>query len=199
MAIKSSEKRIEWINGMPVPTTTKPFTKESTKALINAAMSADYKPRYKIHANGEKTEDLMDGEEDYLGMAVGEVMIMRACDNAAWGDLDTFKYLMDRVVGKPVQATENLNVSGTLEEYLNIVAEQVSAKDIVNAGISEAVAGFIANPFATKETERSIQLEYGVFDNEAADFLNLEPMKELPKLPELHKEPENELLKLLGL
>lgn len=177
MAIRSSEKRIEWVNGMPVPVTDKPFTKETTRSLVNISMSTEYTPKYKRDSNGCETEELEEGEERFIGLAVGEVMILRACDQAAWGDLDAFKYLMDRVIGKPVQATENININGTIEDYLSAVADQVTVQDVV----SEPVAILMANPFATKESERRIQDEYGVFDNEAAEFLDLKPMKELPK------------------
>jgi hypothetical protein len=109
---------IVWENGMPVPRRGKPYTKAVANAATNAALALPYEPVKK--ADGT----LEEGEAKFIGMTNGEVMNIRAVRAAALGDLDAFKYLMDRAGGKAVQAVENVNVNASLADYLEAVAKQ---------------------------------------------------------------------------
>lgn len=116
--MESQRKMIVWKNGLPTAATEKPFTKETINALTRATFALPYET---VKDADGKT---LKSEEKFEGLSIGEVMVQRACEAAAKGDLDAFKYLMDRVAGKPVQAVENVNISASLEEFLEAVARQ---------------------------------------------------------------------------
>lgn len=155
----SVDKKIIWKNGMPCPATEKPFSKESINALTRAAFALPYNPKTEIDPDtGERVP--LESEMQYLGYTQGEVMVMRACESAANGDLDTFKYLMDRVGGKAVQAVENINVSASLEQYLAAVASRSPLEEQQHVEPLEVIditaIGF-KSPFATLKKDPGVE------------------------------------------
>jgi len=48
-----------------------------------------------------------------------EIATVKQLAKAAWGDLDSFKYLMDRVLGKPVNQTNTVSMTVSYEAMLD--------------------------------------------------------------------------------
>ena len=63
-------------------------------------------------------------DERYVGMTKLEVAQHKQMDAAARGDSDALVRIEDRLMGKPKQQVESVQISATLEDFLNKVAEQ---------------------------------------------------------------------------
>ncbi len=67
--------------------------------------------------NGIMTEE--DYEELINKGSIIEIATVKQLNKAANGDLDSFKYLMDRVLGKPVNQTNSVSTVINYEQVLN--------------------------------------------------------------------------------
>lgn len=65
-------------------------------------------------------------EVDKLGMTLIEAALYAAVKKAADGDVDALEKLLNRVMGKPLQQVANLNMTGTLKEFLDGIARAES-------------------------------------------------------------------------
>lgn len=102
---------IKWVNGVPEPV-YKDITPTSIKQLANVALSMPYEGE--IDPNlGIKIV-----EPRFQGMTNAEVMWVKIAEQAASGDLDAAKIILDRVLGKPKQSVESTSLSMTYEQYL---------------------------------------------------------------------------------
>ena len=63
-------------------------------------------------------------DERYVGMSKLEVAQHKQMDAAARGDLTALAQAEDRILGKPKQQVESIQVSATLEDFLEKVAEK---------------------------------------------------------------------------
>lgn len=109
-------------------------------------------------------------DERYVGMTKLEVAQHKQMDAAARGDLKALEQIEDRVLGKPKQQVESVQISATLEDFLEKVAQQeglasVSSlqndEDIIEGGIvgfSPSDASIIKQPtdFDNQKTEMDI-------------------------------------------
>jgi hypothetical protein len=104
-------------NGMPKPAFREIFAKEQIDILNRAALSADFEPR-------QDTETEQYDEERFRGMTNAEVGAIKLAENYARGDIESAKYLLDRVLGKPKQQVEQLSVNASYAEFLEELARQ---------------------------------------------------------------------------
>lgn len=98
---------------VPTPVYTEPLSRESVNLLVFASLSAKYNQRKDEYGN------LLEGEEAFSESTKLEVAYSRIADQAATGDLDAIRFLTERVLGKPMQQTQNLNIEMTAHEWVN--------------------------------------------------------------------------------
>lgn len=98
---------------VPTPVYTEPLSRESVNLLVFASLSAKYNQRKDEYGN------LLEGEEAFSESTKLEVAYSRIADQAADGDLDAIRFLTERVLGKPMQQTQNLNIEMTAHEWVN--------------------------------------------------------------------------------
>jgi len=65
-------------------------------------------------------------EPEFEGMTYGQVILKKQVLYAAGGDPAAFDRVLDRMVGKPLQANVNTNLSGSYKDFLEDVARQES-------------------------------------------------------------------------
>lgn len=130
-------KFIKWVDGRPEPAGPDNvlMTKQQYEALTPAVLSAPYEPMY------DNEGHMMPGERNYQRpdgswMTVGEVIQVRRALAAAHGDKDARKEIEDRWLGKPKQSVENINVTGTIEEWIE-AAMRNEKQYVVDGDISE--------------------------------------------------------------
>lgn len=87
--------------------------RKSARQLIVALMEMPY-------------EETLSMEPELAGLTYQEVMIVRQIKEAArkGGDISAFKYLMDRVYGKPTNFSDNTTRDETLAELLDRLDEE---------------------------------------------------------------------------
>lgn len=98
-------KQIVWKDGAPIALYVEPMTTTNINKLLMAAVQLEYEPTVDENA------------ETHAGKPRLQVALERAATRAAHGDHETLVWLMDRLVGKPLQTQQNLNVSATYEEF----------------------------------------------------------------------------------
>lgn len=103
---------------IPYVVDTEPYTKQSAAALIASAGSVTYVPK-------DDTED----ETRFDGMELMEVAIIRLMEKAAKGDFDSTNSILDRILGKPKQETQNVNVNVTYADYLDSLPDDDDTGD----------------------------------------------------------------------
>lgn len=115
-------------DGLPRPEYREAISKDGLNALIPAAVSCEYEPLEEMiyDAQGKPTGEyqLIRGEERFIGMTKAEVAAHRYATAAAQGDMEAIKFIHDRVLGKPKQQTENLNLDLSMQDYLKIFREE---------------------------------------------------------------------------
>jgi hypothetical protein len=105
-------------NGHPYAVLREPTTPKKIVTNICAALSAPYEP--KCNLDGE----ILPEELKYVGMSKSEVGIDKLANGFAAGEIDATKLLLDRVIGKPKQQIESIQVQIGINEYLTALAEQ---------------------------------------------------------------------------
>lgn len=112
-------KEIEFRNGVLYPVYREPFTTEAVKSAVLNSLSLEYRP---ITMPG--TDDMMPGEERFIGATKLEVIMHRVSDRAAHGDMEAVNFIYDRILGKPKQQTENINVAVNYQQFIKELAAQ---------------------------------------------------------------------------
>lgn len=113
--------KIEWDdNGNPkavgVPIRFDGLTDIRLRSLMQEALNLPY-----------------DGKDPrYRGLTKGEAMIMTLINDAASGDQDARKELLDRFLGKPIQNIKSVSVKATLEEFLDNLAPPPGSPQAMN-------------------------------------------------------------------
>lgn len=64
---------------------------------------------------------IREGEERFLGMSNVEVAEERHAERMAQGDLESYKYGMDRDLGKATQRVESQQITGTLTDFIDLI------------------------------------------------------------------------------
>lgn len=122
---------IEWVDGKPVARYTEPVSKHSVTEMLPNALSLPYiQKRIKVSSerDGETIweEVLAPDEELFEGMTMAQAMAYRRVLDAARGgerSLPNAIHVLDRVIGKVVNRTENLTVTATYQNLLDQFAE----------------------------------------------------------------------------
>ncbi len=111
---------VRWENGVPVPVIGAAMTKHQITQLLAVAATTPFRGDPDPLNPGEFLPIPLEFmRDDGTPMSNGEVALIRLARRAASGDDKATTELLDRLLGKPKQQTENLNMSMTLEEYLD--------------------------------------------------------------------------------
>lgn len=99
-------------DGCPYPLLREPVTARRLTTLLCAALSAPYECKRDSEGN------IYPDEQQYEGMTKAEVGALKAADGYANGDIDHTKFVHDRIIGKPKQQIESVNVAIGIKDYL---------------------------------------------------------------------------------
>lgn len=117
---------VVWENGVPVVRTETCFTKAQVSDIAMAAASQPY-----VTADDELAIELGLPPSRFYGMTNLEVMLLKQAENAArTGDGQEVDRILDRLIGKPLAKSENLNISDTYEKALERIGKAAAAKPI---------------------------------------------------------------------
>lgn len=105
-------------DGVPHPYTEMRIPKSQVDNVLLAALNLPYDGCY----DPVTGEAILEAEFD--GLNYLEVGMIKMARRAASGDMDSFKYLVDRVAGKAKQAIETTNVNLTLQDVLSQMESQ---------------------------------------------------------------------------
>lgn len=125
IAVQSYSRELVWRDGIPYLAHGQQITDKGLKELVPSVLSMPY-----VGTKITEIDDLgfpvtrLELEEEYIGLTNAEVMIIKEARKAASGDSEATHRLLDRVLGKPKQQNENLNVNASYADYLNALSEQ---------------------------------------------------------------------------
>lgn len=124
-------KLIKWVNGVPLPVDCEINIsgKDSIRQIIEAAASLPYE--------GEGA--FYDQDPELFGHSKIEVAMIRLMRQAAAGDQDAIKIILDRLMGKPEQLSKTVSVHGTYEDFLKVLAKKdgIEVEDIKEGEVVE--------------------------------------------------------------
>lgn len=110
-------KLIRWVDGVPLPVDTDVVVagdKEIIKKVLEAAVALPY----------EGEGDAFNLWPELFGHTKLEVMMIRLARQAAGGDQDAIKIILDRLMGKPEQLSKSMEVTGTYKEFLELLKKK---------------------------------------------------------------------------
>jgi hypothetical protein len=110
-------------DGIPFPVLRQPVTPKRMISLLAAALAAPYVP-FNSPDGG-----IDDDEMQFLGLTNGEVGALKAARNYARGDLESAKFVHDRLIGKAKQQIETTNMNLTFQDYLSELNRQEEARE----------------------------------------------------------------------
>jgi hypothetical protein len=70
-----------------------------------------------------------------VGMTKGSAAFMALAEAAQDGDLGALESLLNRLLGKPVQQVNSLNVTATLSEFLGKLAEEMEKPEVIEVEV----------------------------------------------------------------
>lgn len=112
------QRLVKWENGVPVATSERvPLKKEDISVILGQALVApfDKDPAY------ERAED---GNLTNL-----EVMAHSLARAAAFGDIKAVEVILDRILGKPKQQTENINMRMSYQDFLDSINKNENERE----------------------------------------------------------------------
>jgi hypothetical protein len=71
-------------------------------------------------------------DERSIGLTKSQAILRALSDKAADGDLEAARMLLDRIMGKPVQQVQSLNLNTSLKEFLDELRAARSRGSAVN-------------------------------------------------------------------
>lgn len=92
-----------FVGGEIIPTGKKPISASEIMDGLQTALSREYRGK----------------DQNKIGLTKAEAMLDSLADKAADGDLDAISKTLDRVLGKPIQQVQSLNVNTSLTEFLD--------------------------------------------------------------------------------
>lgn len=125
LTIRSYRSEIEWVNGTPTIIDKDIISDRGLKDLVPTALSLPYQG--KIISEPDENGRFVDRREiepEFEGMTNAEVMVIKEAQRAAAGNSDATHRLLDRILGKPKQQNENLNVNASYSDYLESLERQ---------------------------------------------------------------------------
>lgn len=112
-----------WQDGQPRAVVSRNFDGPKTEASLRTLMQEVLNLPYT-------------GQNPNLkGLTKGEAMIITLADKASVGDMAAVKEMLDRILGRSTQSIQSVSVTGTLEEYLDAIAEKTAPtmpKDVID-------------------------------------------------------------------
>ena len=114
------ESVIDWTEGTPIVKYKEMLTKEVISEMPVVALSMPYKR--------SEEEVLLGIDEEFEGKTNIEVANIRLAREAAGGDKEAYRMLLDRVLGKPKQEVKTTSVSVSYSEYLEKVTQEENEK-----------------------------------------------------------------------
>lgn len=136
------KKLIHWDkDGIPRPHTDWLLPKNRIDDVLMAAMALPYDGSPDPNMPGEIIL-----EPEYVGLTNIEVACIKQAKKAASGDLESLKFTVERLLGKPKQQVEQTTVTMSLKEYL----ETLDMADIVHSA-STTVIDAVAEEVKMKE------------------------------------------------
>lgn len=136
---------IEWVDGKPVARYTEPVSKHSVTEMLPNALSLPYVQKY-IRVSREQEgetiwEDVLAPDEElFEGMTMAQAMAYRRVLDAARGgerSLPNAIHILDRVIGKVVNRTENLTVTATYQNLLDQFAEMDETDPVPEIAVAD--------------------------------------------------------------
>lgn len=111
--VYDEEKNVAYAGGIVIPLGRKPVDAKTIVDDLKKALATDY-----------------DGLDPTLkGLTKQEAGRMLLARKVQAGDIEAIKYVDDRIIGKPVQQINSMNVSATLQEFLDGISLPVSTAD----------------------------------------------------------------------
>ncbi len=114
-------------NGIPRPFTDWLLPKAKIDEVILASFALPYEGTY-----NDRLEEVV-LEPEYEGLTNIEVACIKQAKKAASGDLESLRFTIERILGKPKQAVEQTTVTMSLKEYL----ENLDIGQVVDAVVAE--------------------------------------------------------------
>lgn len=74
-------------------------------------------------------------EPEYVGLSYGQVAIKKQITMAAQGNSEAFERVLDRIIGKPMQVNQNLNVNKSYKDFL----DELAAQDVIEVKAEETL------------------------------------------------------------
>jgi len=112
------EPYIVWENGLPVKKFKLQMTKEDMQEMKVHAATQVY------HGDWDPVSQSYIADPRYEGLSKIEVAQHKLMDKAAAGDTQALSQIEDRILGKPKQQVESLQINATLESFLEKVAKE---------------------------------------------------------------------------
>lgn len=94
-------------------------SKNQAQDTYHAAAAIPYKGEW-----DEDTQSYIIKDERFRGLTIQEVITLKHADNALTGDQKSIDSWQDRMIGKPKQSVESLNLGMTYTEMLDMLAHQ---------------------------------------------------------------------------
>lgn len=111
MMVYDEEHNVAYAGGIVIPLGRKPVDPKMILDDLKKSLATDY-----------------DGKDPTLkGLTKQEAGRMILARRVQEGDIEAIKYVDDRIIGKPVQQINSMNVSATLQEFLDGISIPVSA------------------------------------------------------------------------
>lgn len=112
------EPYIVWENGIPIKKHKLVVAKEDIQEMKMHAASQIYR------GDWDPVNEAFIPDPRYEGLTKIEVAQHKLMDRAASGDIQALGQIEDRILGKPKQQVESLQVNATLESFLENVAKK---------------------------------------------------------------------------
>lgn len=139
-----------WHNGIPIPVDEATFGTPQISSALVSALACPYHPA--------RTPDgeLVPGEErwqhvDGSWMLNGEVAAIKLAEKWARGDIEAGSIIMDRIIGKPKQQIESINMNITYQDFLDKVRMEESKAEAEEVRVYGLPDGYTENPAINTE------------------------------------------------
>lgn len=108
-----TDSLVRWVDDVPHPTVGKSLAKQQLAAVQLAMLSAPYLGTYNPDTGLHEIEPGFENTTNFTAAALKLAM------KAASGDVQAYNAALDRVIGKPKQAVESVNMSMSYTEWLD--------------------------------------------------------------------------------
>jgi hypothetical protein len=121
----------QWHEGVPVPVNLPKMSKQALAEQFNVFLALPYKGIK--HFCEESQTSYFTPDPMYEGLTNAQVMMAKLVEQAAAGDQSATKELFDRVMGKPKQQVESVQMKLSYEDYLDELSKKEEIENMKNA------------------------------------------------------------------